>query len=133
MKFHLTYLKPKVALHIELPNVSLLLLIYQIKYCNELLVFALTLFTKINLGKLIFFQVICAFIKSTKSAIPNKIRSKPRIRSMKQTRHKMQLVKTPIVPWVGLQCVILAIPYHAYLLSECSQYHGFLKQKSAET
>ena len=51
----------------------------QIKYCNELLVPALSLFTKNNLGKLIFFQVICAFIKSTKSAFPNKIQSKPRI------------------------------------------------------
>ena len=51
----------------------------QIKYCNELLVPALTLFTKNNLGELIFFRVICAFIKSTKSAFPNKIQSKPRI------------------------------------------------------
>ena len=51
----------------------------QIKYCNELLVPTLTYFTKNNLGKLIFFRVICAFIKSTKSAFPNKIQSKPRI------------------------------------------------------
>ena len=51
----------------------------QIKYCNELLVPALSLFTKNNLGKLMFFQVICAFIESPKSAFPNKIQSKPRI------------------------------------------------------
>ena len=34
---------------------------------------------KNNLGQLIFFRVICAFIKSTKLAFPNKIQSKPRI------------------------------------------------------
>ena len=37
------YLKPKETLHFELPNISLLFLsLNQIKYCNELLVSALT-------------------------------------------------------------------------------------------
>ena len=66
----------------------------QIKYCNELLVPALTQFTKNNLGKLFFFRVICAFIKSTKSAFPNKIQSKPRIWTRYFKGHRLPIENT---------------------------------------
>ena len=49
---------------------------------------------KNNLGQLIFFRVICAFIKSTKLALPNKIQSKPRILTRFFRGHQLPIKKT---------------------------------------